>query len=86
MPLTYDPYAAPKAMDIYREIGAHPFQGVNAGEIVQRIMASRDRYEARQRKKGVKADIEAAHKQREAMEAAQKLKEEAAAAANAAAR
>lgn len=75
MPLTYDPYTAPKDMGIYQEIGPHGFENVNAGTIVQRIMKSRDQYEARQRAKGVKADIEAAHKNREALEQAQKQKE-----------
>ncbi|KAH8911930.1 cytidylyltransferase [Coniochaeta sp. PMI_546] len=77
MPLTYDPYTAPKDMGIYREIGVHRFRDVNAGTIVQRIMKSRDMYEARQRAKGVKADVEAAHKQREALEEEQRRKEKA---------
>jgi ethanolamine-phosphate cytidylyltransferase len=75
MPLTYDPYTAPKELGIYREVGTHKFQDVNAGTIVQRIMKSRDMYEARQRAKGMKADVEAAHKQREAMEEEQRRKE-----------
>jgi ethanolamine-phosphate cytidylyltransferase len=75
MPLTYDPYTAPKAMGIYREIGQHAFAEVNAGEIVQRIMRSRDRYEARQRAKGVKAEVEAAARQRELLEEEQRSRE-----------
>lgn len=75
MPLTYDPYTAPKEMGLYREIGAHRFQDVNAGTIVHRIMKSRDMYEARQRAKGMKADVEEAHKQREALEEEQRRKE-----------
>jgi ethanolamine-phosphate cytidylyltransferase len=75
MPLTYDPYTAPKAMGIYREIGEHTFAHVNAGEIVQRIMKSRDMYEARQRAKGEKASVEAAARQREIMEEEQRKKE-----------
>lgn len=75
MPLTYDPYTAPKEMGIYWEIGAHAFESLNAGTIVQRIMKSRDLYEARQRAKGAKADVEAAHKTREAMEEEQQRKE-----------
>ena len=55
MPLTYDPYSAAKSLGIYREIGTHDFANVNAEEIVQRIMRSRELYEARQRAKGVKA-------------------------------
>jgi ethanolamine-phosphate cytidylyltransferase len=77
MPLTYDPYTAPKEMGLYREIGVHRFKDVNAGTIVQRIMKSRDMYEARQRAKGMKADVEAAHKEREALEEEQRRKEEA---------
>lgn len=76
MPLTYDPYTAPKELGIYREIGQHAFQDVNAGTIVQRILKSREMYEERQRKKGQKADVEAAAKLREALEEEQKKKEE----------
>ena len=75
MPLTYDPYTAPKEMGIYKEIGQHAFAGVNAGEIVQRIMKSRELYEERQRIKGAKAIDENAHKLREQLEEEQKLKE-----------
>lgn len=75
MPLTYDPYTAPKELGIYREIGQHTFQNVNAGNIVQRILQSRERYEERQRKKGQKADVEAAAKLRETLEEEQKAKE-----------
>jgi ethanolamine-phosphate cytidylyltransferase len=75
MPLTYDPYTAPKEMGIYREIGNHEFAGVNAGEIVQRILKSRDMYEERQRVKGVKGIGEEAQRRRERMEEEQKKKE-----------
>ncbi|KAH8685976.1 phosphoethanolamine cytidylyltransferase-like protein [Tricladium varicosporioides] len=75
MPLTYDPYTAPKEMGIYREIGMHEYAGVNAGQIVQRIMKSRDMYEERQRVKGVKGIGEEAQRRREQMEEEQKLKE-----------
>ncbi len=75
MPLTYDPYMESKEIGIYQEIGPHEFADVNAGTIVDRILASRDRYEARQRAKGVKADIEASHKRREQMEEEQRQKE-----------
>lgn len=76
MPLTYDPYTGPKEMGIYREIGQHAFEDVNAGTIVQRIMRSRERYEERQRKKGEKADVEAAAKLREELEQKQREREE----------
>jgi len=68
MPLTYDPYVAAKELNIYQEIGNHDFQNVNAGEIVQRILKSREMYEARQQAKGEKAATEEAVKRREAME------------------
>jgi len=38
-------------------------------------MKSRDQYEARQKAKGMKADIEAAHKKRELLEEEQRKKE-----------
>ena len=68
MPLTYDPYTAAREMGIFKEIGNHDFQGVNAGEIVQRIMKSRAMYEERQRVKGMKAAGEDAVKRREELE------------------
>jgi ethanolamine-phosphate cytidylyltransferase len=76
MPLSYDPYAAPKELGIFQEISNHAWKNVNAGTIVQRIMKSRDMYEERQRKKGVKAELETAHKHREILEEEQRLKEE----------
>jgi ethanolamine-phosphate cytidylyltransferase len=75
MPSTADVYAEPKEMGIYREIGHHEFEDVNAGTIVQRIMKSRDLYEARQKAKGMKADVEEAHRQRELLEEEQRRKE-----------
>ena len=68
MPLTYDPYTGAKDLGIYREVGHHDFQSVNAGEIVQRILKSREMYEARQRAKGEKATTEEAVKRRETLE------------------
>ncbi|KAI0505933.1 phosphoethanolamine cytidylyltransferase-like protein [Xylaria bambusicola] len=76
IPLSYDPYTAPKKMGIFREISSHRFRDVNAGSIVQRILKSRDLYEERQRKKGVKAVGEAAQRQREILEEEQRRKEE----------
>ncbi len=75
MPLTYDPYTAPKQMKIYREIGQHHFSSVNAGTIVQRILRSRDMYEERQRVKSVKGIGEEAQRRREIMEEEQRVKE-----------
>lgn len=79
MPLTYDPYTESKEMDIYQQVGPHQFADVNAETIVARILASRDRYEARQRAKGAKSDVEEAHKRREKMVEEQRQKEVAAA-------
>lgn len=65
MPLTSDPYTAPRAMGIFQEVARHDFQDVNAGEIVQRIMRSRALYEERQRVKGEKAVGEEAVRRRQ---------------------
>ncbi len=68
MPLTYDPYVDPMRMGIYQEIGDHQFQDVNAGQIVRRILKSREAFEERQRAKGQKGIGEDALKLREEME------------------
>src|SRR5579871_5038738 len=75
MPLTYDPYTAARTMGIYKEIGDHEYAGVNAGQIVQRIMKSRDKYEERQRVKGVKGIGEEAQRRREKLEGEQSTRE-----------
>lgn len=64
----FDPYADAKTMGIFKEIPEHDFQDVNAAQIVQRIMDRREEYEARQRKKGIKAVGEEAHHRRELLE------------------
>jgi ethanolamine-phosphate cytidylyltransferase len=68
MPSTSDPYLETKAMGIFREVGDHPFKDVNASQIVQRIMKSREMYEERQRAKGIKGIGEEAVRRREEME------------------
>ncbi|KAI9801328.1 MAG: hypothetical protein M1825_003306 [Sarcosagium campestre] len=68
IPLTYDPYAAVRDLGIFHQVGSHEYQGVNAGEIVQRILKSRELYEERQRVKGIKGIGEEAVKRREEME------------------
>ncbi|EOD50800.1 putative phosphoethanolamine protein [Neofusicoccum parvum UCRNP2] len=75
MPSVEDPYVDAKTLNIFREVPAHEFQHVNAGEIVDRIMASRALYEERQRKKGVKGAGEEAIKRREEMEKEARAKE-----------
>lgn len=57
-------------MGIFREAEQHAFQHVNAGEIVGRILKSREAYEARQRAKLDKAIAEDLVKAQEAAEAA----------------
>lgn len=75
MPLTYDPYAVPKTLQIYKEIANHQFQNVNAAEIVSRIMKGRKMFEERQRKKGEKGVSEEAERLRQEMEREQRRKE-----------
>lgn len=65
IPLTYDPYTAPKRMGNFRQIESHPFQHVNAGEIVGRILKSREAYEERQRAKLQKRVVEELAKSKE---------------------
>lgn len=67
IPLTYDPYTAPKEMGIFKETKNHDFQHVNAGEIVDRILKSREAYEARQRAKLQKGEGEELAKSNEGM-------------------
>ena len=68
---------AAKELGIFQEIGKHDFQDVNAGEIVQRILKSRMKYEERQRVKGEKAAGEDAVRRRETSEQeAEALKQE----------
>jgi ethanolamine-phosphate cytidylyltransferase len=75
MPLAFDPYAVPKALNIYTEIANHDFQNVNAAEIVARIMKGRALYEERQRKKGEKGMTEEVERIRQEMEREQKRRE-----------
>jgi ethanolamine-phosphate cytidylyltransferase len=68
MPLTYDPYVDAKEMGIFKTVQSHAFEQVNAGEIVERILKSREAFAARQRKKGEKAIGEEAVWRREVMD------------------
>lgn len=65
MGLEYDPYREAKRLDLFEEVPHHEFQDVDAGHIVNRITASRERFEARQRAKGVKAVGEEAIRKKE---------------------
>ncbi|EWC44272.1 hypothetical protein DRE_01098 [Drechslerella stenobrocha 248] len=58
MPSEGDPYADAKEMGIFHQVESHDFEDVNAGTIMERIVAARERFEERQRKKGVKAGYE----------------------------
>lgn len=69
IPLTYDPYVAPKQMGIFKETSSHTYQHVNAGEIVDRILKSREAYEARQRAKLEKGVVEELAKSKESASA-----------------
>jgi len=71
----HDPYSFAKKLNIFKEVPAHDFQHVNAGEIVERILKSRAMYEERQRVKGVKGIGEESVKRRERMEEEMKGKE-----------
>lgn len=51
-------YKEAKELGIFQEIGEHEFAGVNAGEIMGRILKQRALYEERQRRKGIKAQGE----------------------------
>lgn len=56
-------------MGIFQETDEHAFQHVNAGEIVDRILKSREAYEARQRaklQKGVAEDLVKSQEQTQA--------------------
>lgn len=58
MPLSYDPYEAPKALGIFQKIPSHAFQDVNAGTIQQRIEENKKAFEERQAEKARKAKVE----------------------------
>lgn len=53
--LTDDPYVDAKKMGVFRETGPHAFKHVNAGEVVQRILRSREAFAERQLRKEAKA-------------------------------
>ncbi|KAK2750216.1 hypothetical protein FQN55_002361 [Onygenales sp. PD_40] len=76
IPLTYDPYVAPSELGIFRQVDSHPFQHVNAGEIVLRILKSREAFEARQRAKLLKSATEAEFKEKEELELQQKQQQQ----------
>ncbi len=76
MPLTYDSYGDAKEMGILKEIPSHIFERVNAGEIVERILKSREAFAERQRKKGEKAVGEEVVRRREETEREETEREE----------
>jgi len=53
-----DPYADVKDMGILRNIESHRWDDISARKIVDRILNRRREFEERQRKKGVKSDLE----------------------------
>jgi ethanolamine-phosphate cytidylyltransferase len=63
-----DPYTDAKEMGILRTIASHRWDDLSARRIVDRILARRMEFEERQRKKGVKSDLEAEMKLNEGLE------------------
>jgi ethanolamine-phosphate cytidylyltransferase len=53
-----DPYADAKEMGLLRLVEKHRWDDISAGKIVDRILNRRLEFEERQRKKGVKSDLE----------------------------
>lgn len=53
-----DPYADATEMGILRRIDKHPWGDISARKIVERILNRRLEFEERQKKKGVKSDLE----------------------------
>lgn len=66
VPLDFDPYADAKRLGIFAQVPEHPFQNVNAANIVQRILDNRERFEARQKAKAGKSIGEEEARRREA--------------------
>lgn len=63
-----DPYADAKDMGILRTIDSHRWDDLSARSIVDRILDRRMEFEERQRKKGVKSDLESELKLKESLE------------------
>lgn len=68
MPSEHDPYTDAKDMGIYHEIGPHGLEHINAELIMSRIVNQRGLFEARQRQKASKAEIEQIERQRQAQQ------------------
>lgn len=62
---TTDNYADAKALGIFSQVGLHEFQDVDAAQIVGRILARREEFEERQRRKEGKGVVEEEVKRRE---------------------
>ncbi|KAF2399203.1 phosphoethanolamine [Trichodelitschia bisporula] len=69
MPTELDPYADARQLGIFCEIPHHPYSEINARQIVERILKNRSEFEARQRAKGFKAELEEKILQQEAEQA-----------------
>lgn len=63
-----DPYADAKEMGLLRTIKSHRWDDLSARSIVDRILNRRFEFEERQRKKGVKSDLETELKLKESLE------------------
>jgi ethanolamine-phosphate cytidylyltransferase len=57
-PVIGDPYADAKSLGMFRQIKSHDWDDMSASKIVQRILDRKLEFEERQRKKGVKTDLE----------------------------
>ena len=55
-----NPYEDAKSLGIFRQIQAHQYSHINAGEIVTRVLKNRAEFEARQKAKTSKASTEEA--------------------------
>lgn len=53
-----NPYENAKALGLYTEIGAHPYDHIQSEALVDRVLSHREAYEERQRKKGWKSENE----------------------------
>ncbi|KAK4551968.1 choline phosphate cytidylyltransferase [Recurvomyces mirabilis] len=69
-----DPFAEARHQGIYIETPSHDFQDVNAAQIVSRILAKREEYEERQRRKGAKGVGEGALRRAEMEKEAEGLR------------
>ena len=66
MPSEEDPYFEAKEMGIFEELEPHGWENLNAELIMSRIVEQRVSFEARQRQKAAKSEVERLEKERQA--------------------